>query len=43
MSAQVVRNNDGWEVGPTLVNLTDLGRAIFGVDSFVRTYREEHA
>jgi GMP synthase-like glutamine amidotransferase len=34
MGEQVTRN-DKWEVGPTPVSLTHLGKAIFGVDSFV--------
>ena len=34
MGAQVTRNNK-WEVGPTPVFLTDLGKALFGADAFV--------
>lgn len=34
LGAQVTRNNK-WEVGPTPVALTDLGKALFGVDTIV--------
>lgn len=35
LGGQCVRN-DRWEIGPTTLNLTDLGKTILGVDSLVR-------
>ncbi|KAF8631452.1 hypothetical protein AX15_002390 [Amanita polypyramis BW_CC] len=43
MGGEVVRNNGTWEVGPTQIALTDMGKAIFGVDSFyIQQMHQDH-
>ncbi|KAF8634062.1 hypothetical protein AX17_004326 [Amanita inopinata Kibby_2008] len=43
LGGQVVRNDGKWEIGPTLLNLTDLGKVIFGVDSLhIQQMHQDH-
>ncbi|KAK2462773.1 hypothetical protein APHAL10511_005164 [Amanita phalloides] len=43
LGGQVVRNHGRWEIGPTPISLTDLGKAIFGVDSFhIQQMHQDH-
>jgi GMP synthase-like glutamine amidotransferase len=36
MGGSCVPNGGKWEIGPTLITLTDVGKQVFGVEAFVR-------
>ncbi|KAJ7254658.1 class I glutamine amidotransferase-like protein [Mycena haematopus] len=44
LGGQCVPNAAGWEVGPTRITLTDLGKAVFGVESLhIQEMHHDHA
>ncbi|KAM6494905.1 Class I glutamine amidotransferase-like protein [Amanita muscaria] len=43
MGEQVCRNDGRWEISPVLITLTDIGKTLFGVDSFhIEQMHQDH-